>query len=114
AMRRMSPCHACGGVGHWKRDCPNMVHDGTVQQSLNVCTQQNPRGPRMRHQNPNLQNNSMQMPGVKPMQQMLMPRFQNVTVQPMQQQIPMVPRQQMQLPLAPMGQQQVTLPQQVT
>ncbi|KAJ1108670.1 hypothetical protein NDU88_006046 [Pleurodeles waltl] len=113
-VKRMSPCHACGGMGHWKRDCSNMVHDGTVQQSMSVGAQQNPRGPRMRQQNPNLQNNLIQMPGVQPMQQMLLPRFQNVPMQSMQQQIPMVPRQQMQLPLAPMGQQQVTLPQQVT
>ncbi|KAJ1125552.1 hypothetical protein NDU88_003980 [Pleurodeles waltl] len=99
-VKRMSPCHACGGMGHWKRDCPNMVHDGTVQQSMSVGAQQNPRGPRMRQQNQNYQNNLAQMSGVQPMQQMQTPRFQTVSVQPMQQQIPMVPRQQMQLPLA--------------
>ncbi|KAJ1091547.1 hypothetical protein NDU88_004667 [Pleurodeles waltl] len=113
-VKKMSPCHACGGVGHWKRDCPNMVQDGAVQQSINVGTLQNPRGPKIRHQNPNFLNNLVQMPGVQPMQQMQMLRFQSVSVQPVQQQIPMVPRQQMQLPMAPMGLQQVMLPQQVT
>ncbi|KAJ1178545.1 hypothetical protein NDU88_003790 [Pleurodeles waltl] len=104
-VKKMSPCQACRGVGHWKRDCPNMVQDGAVQHS---------RGLKIRHQNPNFQNNSVQIQGVQPVQQMQMPWFQSVQMQPVQQQIPMVPRQQMQLPMAPMGQQQVMLPQQVT
>ncbi|KAJ1192662.1 hypothetical protein NDU88_001968 [Pleurodeles waltl] len=110
----MSPCHACGGVGHWKREGPNMVQDGAVQQGTNVGALQNSRGPKIRHQNPNFLNNLVQMQGVQPMQQMQMPHFQSIQLQPVQQQIPMVPTQQMQLPMAPMGQQQVMLPQQVT
>ncbi|KAJ1112518.1 hypothetical protein NDU88_000781 [Pleurodeles waltl] len=113
-VKKMSPCHACGGVGHWKQECPNMVQDGAVQQGVNVGALQNSRGLKMRHQNPNFQNNSVQMQGVQPMQQMQMPRFQSVQLQPVQQKILMVPRQQMQLPMAPMGQQQVMVPQQVT
>ncbi|KAJ1150012.1 hypothetical protein NDU88_002810 [Pleurodeles waltl] len=24
-MKKVSPCHACGGMGHWKRECPMVV-----------------------------------------------------------------------------------------
>ncbi|KAJ1180644.1 hypothetical protein NDU88_005864 [Pleurodeles waltl] len=113
-MKKMSPCHACGGVGHWKWECPNAVHDGVVQQSTDVVTFLNVRGPKLRGQNQNFQNNMVQMQGLQPMQQMQMPHVQPAQMQQAQQQVPMVPRQQTQLPLAPMGQQQVMLPQQVT
>ncbi|KAJ1169060.1 hypothetical protein NDU88_000966 [Pleurodeles waltl] len=113
-MKKMSTCHMCGGVGHWKRECPNVVQDGVFQQSSNVCTLQNVRRPKLRHQNPNFQNNLVQMQGVQPMQQMQMPRVQPLQMHQVQHQVPMVPRQQMKLPMAPMGQQQVMLPQQVT
>ncbi|KAJ1097957.1 hypothetical protein NDU88_003073 [Pleurodeles waltl] len=35
-MKKVLPCHACGGVGHWKRESPMMVQDGVVQQSNDV------------------------------------------------------------------------------
>ncbi|KAJ1116718.1 hypothetical protein NDU88_004924 [Pleurodeles waltl] len=101
-------------MGHWKWECPNVVQDGVVQQSTNVGPLQNTRGPKLRNQNPNFQNNMVQMQGLQPMQQMQMPRVQPAQMQQVQQQVPMAPRQQMQLPMAPMGQQQVMLPQQVT
>ncbi|KAJ1114848.1 hypothetical protein NDU88_003078 [Pleurodeles waltl] len=72
------------------------------------------RGPKLRGQNQNFQNNMVQMQGLQPMQQMQMPHVQPAQMQQVQQQVPLVPRQQMQLPLAPMGKQQVMLPQQVT
>ncbi|KAJ1124334.1 hypothetical protein NDU88_002795 [Pleurodeles waltl] len=113
-MKKVLPCHACGGVGHWKRECPMMVQEGVVQQSNDVNAFQNVKGPRMRGPNLNFQNNMVQMQGLQPLQQVQMLRVQPVQMQQMQQQIPVAPRQQMQLPLAPMGQQQVMLPQQVT
>ncbi|KAJ1218343.1 hypothetical protein NDU88_005924 [Pleurodeles waltl] len=113
-MKRMSPCHACGGLGHWKRECLNVVQDGVIQQSTNIGTLQNMKGPKLRNQNPNFQNNMIQMQGLQPMQQMQMLRVQPAQIQQVQQQVPMVPKQQMQLPMAPMGQQQVMLPQQDT
>ncbi|KAJ1107905.1 hypothetical protein NDU88_005292 [Pleurodeles waltl] len=99
-MKKMSPCHACGGVGHWKQECPNVVHDGVVQQSTDVGTFQNMGGPKLRGQNQNFQNNMVQMQGLQPMQQIQMLRVQPAQVKQVQQQVPMVPRQQMQLALA--------------
>ncbi|KAJ1180371.1 hypothetical protein NDU88_005592 [Pleurodeles waltl] len=86
------------------------------QPQMNGAFQAQPRGRGRGFVNRGLDMNNVviQNDGVQPMQQMQMPHFQSVSVQPMQQQIPMVPRQQMQLPMAPMGQQQVMLPQQVT
>ncbi|KAJ1088884.1 hypothetical protein NDU88_002038 [Pleurodeles waltl] len=37
-MKKVSPCHACGGMRHWKRECPMMVQDDVVQQSNDVGT----------------------------------------------------------------------------
>ncbi|KAJ1155398.1 hypothetical protein NDU88_008128 [Pleurodeles waltl] len=101
-MKKVLPCHARGGVGQWKRECPMMVQDG-VQQSNVVSTFQNVRGPRVRGQNQNFQNNMVQMQGLQPIQQIQMPRVKQALVQQVQQQIPLVSRQQMQLPLALMG-----------
>ncbi|KAJ1090537.1 hypothetical protein NDU88_003667, partial [Pleurodeles waltl] len=61
------------------RECPNVVQDGVIQQSTNVSTLQNMRGPKLRNQNPNFQNNMVQMQGLQPMQQM--PRVQPVQMQ---------------------------------
>ncbi|KAJ1098685.1 hypothetical protein NDU88_003792 [Pleurodeles waltl] len=97
-MKKMLPCHACGGVGHWKRECPMMVQEGVVQQSNDVSAFQNVKGPSLRGPIPNFQNNMIQMQGLKPMQQVQMPRVQPMQIQQMQQQAPMVPRQQMQGP----------------
>ncbi|KAJ1084706.1 hypothetical protein NDU88_004852 [Pleurodeles waltl] len=80
-MKKMSPCYACWGLGHWKRECPMVVHDGVVQQSNDVSTFQNVRGPKMRGQNQNFQNNMVQMQGLQPVQQMQMPRVQPAPMQ---------------------------------
>ncbi|KAJ1139272.1 hypothetical protein NDU88_005647 [Pleurodeles waltl] len=45
-MKKVSPCHACGGMGQWKRECPMVVQDGVVQQTNDVGTFQNVRGPK--------------------------------------------------------------------
>ncbi|KAJ1153713.1 hypothetical protein NDU88_006471, partial [Pleurodeles waltl] len=79
------------GVGHWKRECPNVVHDGVIQQSTDVGTFQNVRGPKLRGQNQNFQNNMVQMQGLQPMQQIQMLRVQPAQMQQVQQQVPMVP-----------------------
>ncbi|KAJ1119866.1 hypothetical protein NDU88_008051 [Pleurodeles waltl] len=117
AMKKVMPCHVCGIVGHWKRECPMVVQEGAGvgQQNNDVNAFQTMRGPKMRGPNPNFQNIN-QLQGLQPMQpqQMQMPRMQMTQMQPMQQQLPMVPNQQMQIPLAPMGQQQVMLPPQVS
>ncbi|KAJ1176374.1 hypothetical protein NDU88_001656 [Pleurodeles waltl] len=116
AMKKVMPCHTCGIVGHWKRECPMMVQEGVGQQNNDVNAFQNMRGPKLRGPNPNFQNNMNQMQGLQSIQpqQVQMPRAQMAQLQPMQQQFPMVPNQQMQIPLAPMNKQQVMLPQQVT
>ncbi|KAJ1175251.1 hypothetical protein NDU88_000539 [Pleurodeles waltl] len=116
AMKKVMPCHTCGIVGHWKRECPMMVQEGVGQQNNDVNTFQTMRGPKLRGPNPNFQNNINQLQGLQPMQpqQVQMPRVQMAQLQPMQQQFPMVPNRQMQIPLAPMNQQQAMLPQQVT
>ncbi|KAJ1215713.1 hypothetical protein NDU88_003321 [Pleurodeles waltl] len=116
AMKKVMPCHTCGIVGHWKRECPMMVQEGVGQQNNDVNAFQTMRGPKLRGPNPNFQNNINQLQGLQPMQpqQVQMPRVQMTQLQPMQQQFPMVPNQQMQIPLAPMNQQQAMLPQQVT
>ncbi|KAJ1093264.1 hypothetical protein NDU88_006369 [Pleurodeles waltl] len=116
AMKKVMPCHTCGIVGHWKRECPMMVQEGVGQQNNDVNAFQTMRGPKLRGPNPNFQNNINQMQGLQPMQpqQVQMPRVQMTQLQPMQQQFPMVPNQQMQIPLAPKNQQQAMLPQQVT
>ncbi|KAJ1115214.1 hypothetical protein NDU88_003440 [Pleurodeles waltl] len=110
-MKKMLPCHLCGNVGHWKRECPLIVQDGVVQQSGDVNTFQTVKVPRMRALNPNVQN---QLQNFQPMQQVQVPRAQVTQLQPIQQQVPMVPRQQMQIPQVPMEQQQMMLTQQVT
>ncbi|KAJ1124395.1 hypothetical protein NDU88_002856 [Pleurodeles waltl] len=74
-MKKVLPCHACRGIGHWKRECPMMVQEGVVQQSNDVSTFQNVKGPRMRGPNPNFQNNMVQMQGPQPMQQVQMPHI---------------------------------------
>ncbi|KAJ1191684.1 hypothetical protein NDU88_001000 [Pleurodeles waltl] len=116
AMKKVMPCHTCGIVGHWKRECPKMVQEGVGQQNNDFNAFQNMRGPKLRGPNPNFQNNVNQMQGLQPIQpqQVQMHLAQMAQLQPMQQQFPMVPNQQMQIPLAPMNQQQVMLPQQVT
>ncbi|KAJ1192633.1 hypothetical protein NDU88_001940 [Pleurodeles waltl] len=47
-MKNMLPCHLCGNVEHWKRDCPLIVQDGVLQQSGDVDTFQTVKVPRMR------------------------------------------------------------------
>ncbi|KAJ1090286.1 hypothetical protein NDU88_003421 [Pleurodeles waltl] len=117
AMKRVMPCHVCGIVGHWKRECPMVVQEGAGvgQQNNDVNAFQTMRGPKMRGPNPNFQTIN-QLQGLQPMepQQMQMPRMQMTQMQPMQQQFPMVPNQQMQIPLAPVSQQQVMVPPQVS
>ncbi|KAJ1171255.1 hypothetical protein NDU88_003125 [Pleurodeles waltl] len=117
AMKRVMPCHVCGIVGHWKRECPMVVQEGAGvgQQNNDVNAFQPMRGPKMRGPNPNFQTIN-QLQGLQPMQpqQMQMPRMQMTQMQPMQQQFPMVPNQQMQIPLAPVSQQQVMVPPQVS
>ncbi|KAJ1129224.1 hypothetical protein NDU88_007595 [Pleurodeles waltl] len=116
-MKRVMPCHVCGIVRHWKRECPMVVQEGAGvgQQNNDVNAFQTMRGPKMRGPNPNFQTIN-QLQGLQPMQpqQMQMPRMQMTQMQPMQQQLPMVPNQQMQIPLAPMSQQQVMVPPQVS
>ncbi|KAJ1177910.1 hypothetical protein NDU88_003162 [Pleurodeles waltl] len=119
AMKKVMPCHVCGIVGHWKRECPMVVQEGAGagvgQQNNDVNAFQAMRGPKMRGPSPNFQTVN-QLQGLQPMQpqQMQMPRMQMTQMQPMQQQLPMVPNQQMQIPLAPMSQQQVMVPPQVS
>ncbi|KAJ1124958.1 hypothetical protein NDU88_003401 [Pleurodeles waltl] len=117
AMTKVMPCHMCGIVGHWKRECPMLVQEGAGvgQQNNDVNAFQTMRGPKMRGPNPNFQTIN-QLQGLQPMQpqQMQMPCMQMTQMQPMQQQFPMVPNQQMQIPLAPMNQQQVMVPPQVS
>ncbi|KAJ1124960.1 hypothetical protein NDU88_003403 [Pleurodeles waltl] len=117
AMKRVMPCHVCGIVGHWKRECPMVVQEGAGvgQQNNDVNAFQTMRGPKMRGPNPNFQTIN-QLQGLQPVQpqQMQMPRMQMTQMQPMQQQFPMVPNQQMQIPSAPMSQQQVMVPPQVS
>ncbi|KAJ1105885.1 hypothetical protein NDU88_003289 [Pleurodeles waltl] len=123
AMKKVMPCHVCGIVGHWKRECPMVVQEGAGagagagvgQQNNDVNAFQTVRGPKMRGPSPNFQTVN-QLQGLQPMQpqQMQMPRMQMTQMQPMQQQLPMVPNQQMQIPLAPMSQQQVMVPPQVS
>ncbi|KAJ1178837.1 hypothetical protein NDU88_004079 [Pleurodeles waltl] len=110
-MKKMLPCHLCGNVGHWKRECSLMAQDGVVQQGGDVSTFQTVKVPRMKGFIPNVQN---RVQNFQPMQQILVPRAQLTQLQPIQQQVPMVPRQQMQIPQAPMEQQQGMLTQQVT
>ncbi|KAJ1117546.1 hypothetical protein NDU88_005745 [Pleurodeles waltl] len=119
AMKKVMPCHVCGIVGHWKRECPMVVQEcagagvGVGQQNNDVNAFQTMRGPKMRGPNPNFQTiNKLQ--GLQLMQPQQMPRMQMTQMQPMQQQLPMVPNKQMQIPLAPMSQQQVMVPPQVS
>ncbi|KAJ1128471.1 hypothetical protein NDU88_006849 [Pleurodeles waltl] len=117
AMKRVMPCHVCGIVGHWKRECPMVMQEGAGvgQQNNDVNAFQTMRGPKIRGPNPNFQTIN-QLQGLQPMQpqQMQMPRMQMTQMQPMQRQFPMVPNQQMQIPLAPVSQQQVMVPPQVS
>ncbi|KAJ1198531.1 hypothetical protein NDU88_002370 [Pleurodeles waltl] len=112
-MKRMLLCHICGAMGHWKREFPMMLQEGVVQQNNDVNTFQNVKAPRLRGPNPNFQNDVNQMQNHQPMQQVQMPCVRLTQLQQMQQQVPMVPRQQMQIPEAPMEQQQMMLTQQV-
>ncbi|KAJ1153431.1 hypothetical protein NDU88_006190 [Pleurodeles waltl] len=113
-MKKLLPCHIYGAIGHWKQECPMMVQEGVVQQSNDINSFQNVRGPRVRGPNPNFQNNLNQVQNFQPMQQVQMPRAQMSQLQPIQQQVTMVPRQHIQISQAPMEQQQMMLSQQVT
>ncbi|KAJ1150238.1 hypothetical protein NDU88_003033 [Pleurodeles waltl] len=46
-MKKLLPCHSCGAIGHWKWECPMMVQEGVVQQSNDINSFQNMRGPRV-------------------------------------------------------------------
>ncbi|KAJ1188902.1 hypothetical protein NDU88_005658 [Pleurodeles waltl] len=110
-MKKMLLCHLCGNVGHWKQECPLMVQDGVVQQGGDVSTFQTVKVPKRRGFILNVQN---RVQSFQPLQQVQVLCALLTQLQPIQQQVPMVPRQQMQIPQAPMEQQQMMLTQQVT
>ncbi|KAJ1081354.1 hypothetical protein NDU88_001536 [Pleurodeles waltl] len=91
-MKKLLPCHVCGAIGHWKQEYLMLVQEGVVQQTNDINSFQNMRGPRMRGPNPNFQNNMNQVQTFQPMQQVQMPCVQMTQLQPMQQQVPTVPR----------------------